>query len=164
MITFKNVDRENFTAVISMEVNDAQKGFMEDNLYSLAECAFEESFVAKAIYSDDRPVGFMLYYFVEDDPDYVFLHRLMIDRSQQGKGLGRAALLAAMDLFKEEFPSIACVELMHYPDNKIGAAMYDALGFLPTGEHRESEPCRCEKDTKDENRYVEIVRRKYYGS
>lgn len=163
MITFKNIDRENFEAVISMEVNDSQKGFMEDNLYSLAECAFEEAFVAKAIYSDHSPVGFMLYYFVADDPDYVFLHRLMIDKSQQGKGLGRAALTEAMDLFREEYPTIACVELMHYPDNKIGAAMYEALGFAPTGEHRESEPYRLERDTRDENRYVEIVRRKYYS-
>lgn len=164
MITFKDIDRKNFESVISMEVNDTQKGFMENNLYSLAECAFEDSFVAKAIYSDETPVGFMLYYFVKDEPDYVFLHRLMIDKSQQGKGLGRAALIASMNLFKEEFPTIACVELMHYPDNKIGAAMYESLGFIPTGEHRESEPCRCEKDTRDGTRYIEIVRRKYYDN
>lgn len=164
MITFRDIDPDNFQAVINMKVNDDQKGFMEDNLYSLAECAFEKSFVTKVIYNEDMPVGFMLYYFVADIPDYVFLHRLMIDKSQQGNGLGRAALTAAMDLFKEEFPTIACVELMHYPDNKIGAAMYQSLGFEPTGENRESEPCRCEADTKDENRYVEIVRRKYYAN
>lgn len=164
MIMFKSINRENFEAVINMEVNDTQSGFMENNLYSLAECAFEKYFIAKAIYNDKTPIGFMLYYLVKDDPDYVFLHRLMIDKSQQGKGLGRAALEAAMDLFKEEFPSISCVELMHYPDNKIGAALYNNLGFEPTGEYRESEPCRCEKDTRDENRYMEIVRRKYYDN
>lgn len=163
MIKFESITKENFEAVINMEVNDAQSGFMENNLYSIAECAFEKSFIAKAIYNDETPIGFMLYYFVKDNPDYVFLHRLMIDKSEQGKGYGRTALEAAMDLFKEEFASIACVELMHYPDNKIGEALYDRLGFEPTGEHRESEPCRCEKDTKDENRYTEIVRRKYYN-
>lgn len=162
MITFKDINKDNFQAAISMEVHDNQKCFMEDNLYSLAECAFEKGFITKVVYNDDQPVGFMLYYFVKDDPDYVFLHRYMIDKNYQGKGLGRAALEASMQLFKEEYPSIACVELMHYPDNKIGAKMYEALGFAPTGEHRESEPCRCEKDTLDKNRYVEIVRRKYY--
>ncbi|MEF9921559.1 MAG: GNAT family N-acetyltransferase [Anaerovoracaceae bacterium] len=163
MINFRNVDHENFGAVINMQVNDNQMGFMENNMYSLAECSFEESFVAKAIYNDETPVGFMLYYFVKDNPDYVFLHRLMIDKKMQGKGYGKLALEAAVEQYKKEFPSIECVELMHYPDNKIGAAMYDSLGFAPTGENRESEPCRVEMDTKDKNRYVEIVRRKYYN-
>lgn len=162
MITFRNVDKENFAAVINMEVHDNQKGFMEDNLYSLAELCFEDTFLAKAVYADEEPVGFILYYFVEDNPNYVFLHRFMIDKKMQGRGLGKEALTACMNLFKEEFPSIECVELMHYPDNVIGAGLYDALGFEPTGEHRESEPCRCEADTKDPNRYVEIVRRKFY--
>ncbi|QIB68780.1 GNAT family N-acetyltransferase [Aminipila butyrica] len=164
MIQFKSISQENFQAVINMEVNDNQKGFMEDNLYSLAECVVEKSFITKAINKDNVPIGFLLYYFVKDNPDYVFLHRLMIDKSEQGKGLGRAALEEAINLFKNEFPSIACVELMHYPDNKAGEALYDALGFDPTGEHRKSEPCRCEKDTKDDNRYIEIVRRKYYDN
>lgn len=164
MITFRDVDKDNFQAAINLQVHDNQKCFMEDNLYSVAECAVENDFVAKVVYDDDQPVGFMLYYFVKDNPDYVFLHRYMIDRHYQGNGLGRAALEASMDLFKEEYPSISCVELMHYPDNKIGAAMYEKLGFVPTGELRESEPCRCESDTKNPDRYVEIVRRRYYAA
>lgn len=162
MITFRDINKQNFEAIINMEVNDGQKGFMENNLYSLAECTFEKSFVAKAIYSDETVVGFILYYFVEGEPDYVFLHRLMIDKSQQGKGLGKATLLTGMEIFKKEFPSIGCVELMHYPDNETGAAVYESLGFECTGENRESEPCRCEIGTTNPERYVEIVRRKYY--
>lgn len=162
MITFRNITRENFDAVISLEVSEKQLAFMESPLYSLAECTFEDSFIAKAIYNNETVVGFILYYFVEDDPDYVFVHRLMIDKSQQGKGFGKGALLAGMDIFKEEFPSIGCVELMHYPDNKTGAAVYESLGFECTGENRESEPCRCEIGTTNPDRYVEIVRRKYY--
>ena len=162
MINFKEIDKDNFKAVINMEVNDDQKGFMENNLYSIAECTFEKDFVAKAVYDDDEPVGFVLYYFVKDDPDYVFLHRFMINKNQQGKKLGRAALNVAVNMFKEEFPSIACVELMHYPDNLKAEYLYESLGFKPTGENRESEPCLCENGTADKNRYVEIVRRKFY--
>lgn len=162
MIYFHEINRENFNSVIQMEVYEGQKGFMEDNLYSIAECAFEKEFVAKAIYSNDEPVGFMLYYFVEDEPNYVFLHRFMIDRNKQGRGLGKAALEGAVALFASEFPTAECVELMHYPDNIIGATLYDRMGFVPTGEHRNSEPCRCENGTDDENRKYEIVRRLYY--
>lgn len=162
MIIFRNVDKNNFQAAISLEVHENQKCFMEDNLFSIAECVVEKDFVTKVVYNDDEPIGFLLYYFVKDEPDYVFLHRYMIDKNHQGKGFGRATLEAAMDLFKTEFPSIGCVELMHYPDNKIGAAMYEAFGFVPTGERRESEPCRCEIGTENPDRYVEIVRRRYY--
>ena len=162
MIKFKGINKDTFCDAINMEVNQNQMGFMEGNLYSIAECTFEKDFVAKVIYDDELPVGFILYYFVKDDPDYVFLHRFMIDRKLQGKGYGRAALEASVKMFKEEFPSIGCVELMHYPDNKIGENLYSSMDFIPTGERRESEPCRCECDTKDPNRFVEIVRRKYY--
>lgn len=162
MLVFKDIDKNTFQDAIAMDVHDSQKGFMEDNLFSIAECAFEKTFRTKVIYDEDRAVGFILYYFVKDDPDYVFLHRFMIDKTFQGHGYGKKALLASMELFKKEFPSIQCVELMHYPDNQIGQSLYDALGFEPTGEHRESEPCRCEATTKDPNRYVEIVRRKFY--
>lgn len=86
MITFREINSDNFQDVINMEVNESQRGFMEDNLYSLAECSFEKGFIAKAVYSDDEPIGFILYYFVKDEPDYVFLHRFMIDRRKQGQG------------------------------------------------------------------------------
>ncbi|MEG0292063.1 MAG: GNAT family N-acetyltransferase [Anaerovoracaceae bacterium] len=162
MINFRDVDHSNFQAVIDMDVNDDQKGFMENNMYSLAECVFEDTFRTKVIYNDDEPVGFILYYFVKDDPDYVFLHRFMIDKTKQGRGFGKTSLLATMTLFKEEFPSIKCVELMHYPDNLIGKSLYEAVGFDKTGEDRPSGPCRCEADTTDPNRFVEIVRRKFY--
>lgn len=164
MVVFRDIDAETFQAVIDMEVHEEQKGFMESNLYSIAECAFEKDFRAKAIYEDEEAVGFILYYFVKDEPDYVFLHRFMIDKKRQGQGLGKKALLASAELFRKEFPSIECVELMHYPDNEIGASLYEKTGFRPTGELRKSEPCRCEAGTEDKNRQYEIVRRMYYAS
>lgn len=163
MLLFKDVDKSTFEDAISMDVHPEQKGFMEGNLLSIAECTFEKDFRCKVIYEEtnNTPIGFILYYLVQDKEDYVFLHRFMIDKNQQGKGYGKTALLASVDLFKKEFPSMRSVELMHYPDNIIGEKLYEATGFLPTGERRESEPCRIELGTKDPNRYLEIVRRKY---
>lgn len=166
MLYFKNVTKETFDDAISMDVNDNQKGFMEGNLLSIAECVFEKNFKTKVIYEDssNSAVGFILYYLVKDNAndEYVFLHRFMIDKKVQGKGYGKEALLTSIKMFKQEFPDIKYVELMHYPDNIIGSSLYEKIGFIPTGEKRESEPCRIEINTKDPNRYIEIVRRKYY--
>ena len=63
---------------------------------------------------------------------------------------------AAIDLFKEDFTSIGCVELMHYLDNETGESLYESLGFKSTGEIRETiRPCTDYIDK-------ELVRRYFY--
>ena len=64
--------------------------------------------------------------------------------------------------FKKEFPSIGCVELIHYPDNHRAAAVYERAGFKLTGDRVESAPGRIERDSTDINRTYEITRRRYY--
>ncbi|MDO5038056.1 MAG: GNAT family N-acetyltransferase [Tissierellia bacterium] len=162
MIHFQPVSQDNFDALIDLSVHEDQRGFMENNLYSIAQASVKKNFNCRGIFKEDQAIGFMVYYFVEGDPDYVYLHRFMIDKNYQGQGLGRQALEKALAYFKQVFPSIACVELMYYPDNTAGAALYKTLGFEPTGELRESSPCRHEKGTQDPNRYVEKVQRFYY--
>lgn len=156
MIKFKEVTMKNFEAVINLKLKDEQVGFLKNNLYSLAESKVNESLIPKGVYDDEELVGFILYYFHEGKPDYVYLKRLMIDAKMQGKGLGRKTMVAAIDKFKEEFPSIGCVELMHYLDNETGESLYESLGFKSTGEIRET--IRPGTDYIDK----ELVRRFYY--
>ena len=103
MLELREVTKENLIEITDLEMEDEQKGFVEDNLFSIAECYLYDEFVPKGIYDGDTPVGFVLYYFVEDDPDYVFLHRIMIDKHQQGKGYGLAAMELCFREFKKEF-------------------------------------------------------------
>ena len=162
MLTLREITKENLIAVTDLEMEDSQKGFVEDNLWSIAECYLYEEFVPKAIYDDETPVGFVLYYFVEDDPDYVFLHRIMIDKHQQGKGYGVRSLELCFEEFKKEFPSIGCVELIHYPDNDRAAAVYEKAGFKLTGGRVKCAPGRIERGSTDVNRTYEVTRRRYY--
>lgn len=156
MIKFKKVTPENFEAVIGLKMKDSQIGFMENNLYSLAEAKVFDYLEPRAIYSDEELIGFMLYYFQpygavremgpgegvheihSDGKDYVYFKRVMVDEKYQGRGLGRAAMKAAADYFKSEYPSIAFIELMHYLDNETGASLYESLGYESTGEVRKT--------------------------
>ena len=162
MLTLREITKENLIAVTDLQMEDSQAGFVEDNLWSIAECYLYEEFVPKAIYDDETPVGFVHYYFVEDDPDYVFLHRIMIDKHQQGKGYGVRSLELCFEEFKKEFPSIGCVELIHYPDNDRAAAVYEKAGFKLTGGRVKSAPGRIERGSTDVNRTYEVTRRRYY--
>ncbi len=162
MITLREITKENLIPVTDLEMEESQMGFVEDNLFSIAECYLYEEFIPKAIYDDETLIGFVLYYFVEGDPDYVFLHRIMVDKNQQGKGYGVRSLEACVEEFKKEFPSIGCVELIHYPDNRIAAAVYEMAGFKLTGGRVDSAPGRIERGSTDENRTYEVTRRRYY--
>lgn len=82
MLTLRDITKENLIPVTDLEMEDSQKGFVEDNLFSIAECYLYDEFIPKAIYDGDTPIGFVLYYFVEDHPDYVFLHKIMVDKNQ----------------------------------------------------------------------------------
>lgn len=92
-----------------------------------------------------------------DGMDYVYFKRLMLDEKHQGKGLGRAAMKAAGAFFKEEYPSISFVELMHYLDNETGASLYESLGYKSTGEIRRTLRPGTENEYDEE-----LVRRMYY--
>ena len=174
-INFRKDTPENFEGVINLELRDDQVGFLENNLYSLAESKVFDYLEPRAIYDGDELIGFMLYYLQpygvvremgpgegkhevhSDGKDYVYFKRLMLDKSVQGRGLGRASMEEAIRFFKEEYPSIAFVELMHYLDNDTGASLYESLGFKSTGEVRRT----LRPGTEDEYD-EELVRRMYY--
>ncbi len=62
----------------------------------------------------------------------------MIDRAQQGKGYGRAAMLELIDKMKRESACDAIL-LSCEPDNEVAERLYRNLGFQKTGEVVEGE-------------------------
>lgn len=66
MIRFEKVTPDNFEEVVNLKLRDDQIGFLENNLYSLAEAKVFDYLEPRAIYDDDRLIGFMLYYFQPD--------------------------------------------------------------------------------------------------
>lgn len=141
MIHFEKVTPDNFEAVINLRLRDDQIGFLENNLYSLAEAKVFDYLEPRSVYDDNRLIGFMLYYF---QPYGV-------------EGLGKQSMIAALEYFREEYPSAAFVELMHYLDNDTGASLYESVGFESTGEVR-----RTLRPGTDDEFEEELVRRKYY--
>lgn len=141
MYEFKNVDLNNFEQVIALKISDEQKGFLENNIYSLAQAKVNEKLIPKAIYKDDILIGFALYNFIKDEEDIIFLKRYMIDENFQGKGYGKGALSALLDYYKETY-DLKAVELMHYQENTLAEKLYKNADFKATGEIRDTEIVR----------------------
>jgi len=138
-ITLTPVTRENWHICINLKVHPDQENFVASNLYSIAEAHFNPDWVTLLIEADGTPVGFAMI-----GPDQTgsmgryYIIRFMIDAMQQKRGYGRAALQALIQHL-QQVPNCHAIALSYVPENSVAAALYQAVGFVPTGELDEDE-------------------------
>ncbi len=137
-IKLKPVNDDNREAVLALSVRKDQP-FVATNETSLREAAeanAEKPGMARpfGIYADEKLVGFCMFAFNpedEDEDDRYWLWRFMIDRNEQGKGYGQAALQEIIRYFKEN--GADRLFLSTEPENKSGLHLYHKAGFRETG-------------------------------
>ena len=137
-ITLRPITDENREAVLALTVRDDQP-FVAPNDASLEEAEkanAENPGYARpfGIYADDKLVGFCMFAFDpedEDEEDRYWLWRFMIDKNEQGKGYGQAALSEIINYFKEN--GADRLYLSTEPENELGLHVYHKAGFKETG-------------------------------
>ena len=138
IIKLEPINENNRDAVLALSVREDQP-FVATNDYSLSE-ADEANAKAPgtarpfAICAGEKIVGFcMLALDPEDENpvDRYCLWRFMIDKSEQGKGYGQAALQEIIRYFKEN--GVDTVYLSTAPENARGLHVYHKAGFRETG-------------------------------
>lgn len=143
-ITLKPVDQTNKDKILLLSVRDDQP-FIATNKRSLEqaeETNKECPGVARpfGIFVEDRLVGFTMFAFDEEyeDPfDRYWLWRFMIDKSEQGKGYGKAALEEIIKYFRENGADM--ILLSTEPENELALHIYHKYGFKETGEMNDDE-------------------------
>ena len=138
-IILKPIDDTNREAVLKLTVCEDQP-FVAPNDVSLRqadEANAEDPGVARpfAIYADEKLVGFCMFAFdpEEEDPDdRYWLWRFMIDKSEQGKGYGQAALAEIIKYFRDN--GADQLWLSTEPENECGVHVYHKAGFNETGD------------------------------
>ena len=121
------VDAGNWRKVIALELADDQKHLVAANVASIAQSKVEPWWETVAIYAQEQPVGFVMFGFVPQENDY-WIARLMIDRSQQRKGYGRAAMEQLLAELQER-PDCPRVRISCRQENIAAAELYLSLGF-----------------------------------
>jgi len=135
-ISLKPVDDSNRAAILALSVREDQP-FVAPNDVSLrqaAETNEKHPGVARpfGIYADGKLVGFCMFALnPEDEDDRYWLWRFMIDKSEQGKGCGQAALAEIIRYFKEN--GADRLFLSTEPENERGLHVYHKAGFRDTG-------------------------------
>ena len=137
-VTLRPIARDNLWAVVDLKVQSGQEEFVADNIDSIANAYVEPTFVPLGVYAGDELVGFAMYG-QHPDTGAWWVIRLMIDREHQGKGYGRVAMEAVIDMMADR---VGCEEIVtsFVPANAIAARLYASLGFRPTGEIEDGEP------------------------
>ena len=87
----------------------------------------ERSWLMRVIDSDESDVGFLWIGPHPDSPAKAYIYDIAIDEEHRGRGLGRAAMLAAEQLCRDA--GIPEIGLNVFGFNETARRLYDSLGY-----------------------------------
>lgn len=140
-IELRKIDDNNRAEIVSLTVSEEQSEYIASNESSLAEAAQCPDIARPfGIYADGKAVGFAMFAFDEnnDDPhDKYWLWRFMIDKSQQGRGYGSAALKEIINYFRDNGADE--ITLSTKESNVAALGLYRKFDFKENGEMNDGE-------------------------
>ena len=132
VVSLRPVDAGNWRDVARLTVAPGQERFVATPTYYLALCSYGDVWHPLAVYAGGEVVGFLMWG-VDDADGSCWLGGVFVDAASQGRGMGRAALVQALQLLSEE-AGAAGFGLSYSPENTAARALYASLGFAETGE------------------------------
>lgn len=143
LVSLREITAQTVRAVTDLSVADEQQRFVASNAVSLAEALFTKEAWYRAIYSGEQLAGFVMLYdealrsHVPESPQ-VAIWRFMIDRSFQGRGVGRAAIQLVIEHVKSK-GLYKKLDLSYVPGPGCPEPLYRSLGFKATGKEDQGE-------------------------
>jgi diamine N-acetyltransferase len=146
-LSLQEVTRENWRATLDLAVHPEQQRFIADYV-PIAAIALAKAYVRPgglvwmpyAIFADQRLVGFIELAYEPGSSDRYWVYHFFIDRAYQGKGHGKAALQAFVQLIKTQHPDCRQINLTVHPENAQAQHLYLSIGFRATGAIVDDEP------------------------
>ena len=133
-VTLREITADNWRACVKLKVAPEQEHFVASNVYSLAQSKYEPELIPLGICDGETMVGFLMYRPMDFGVGRVWaIYRLMVAHDQQGKGYGRAGMLALLERLRA-IPGYNAVLISFVPDNDAARKLYASLGFTDTGE------------------------------
>jgi diamine N-acetyltransferase len=124
-------------AVEALSLADDQLDLVASNRDSLEEADDDHGARPRAIVVADRIVGFLMYEVIDRGRE-ANIYRFMIDRAEQGRGLGRAAIARLIEEI-EALPRIERIEICYMPANVAARRLYASMGFAEIGVDEDGE-------------------------
>lgn len=133
-VELKKIDDTNYLECFALELGDGQEGFVSHPVRSLAQAyVYYHQCTPFGIYAKERMVGYVMVIYDYGEETYNIWH-MMIDRREQGKGYGKAALKQVLAYIRERpFGASSRVLLTCSPDNTTALRLYRSMGFSESG-------------------------------
>jgi len=129
-ISLEDVTSANYEEVCDLDVTKAQQDYVASNMWSLVESHYNVGHTCKAIYQNNKPVGFFMW--VQETPTKVSIWRFMVDEHHQNKGIVRQALFMAIAEIKTT-SKLEQIEICYNPQNPVAKDFYSSFGFEEVG-------------------------------
>ncbi len=141
IVTLREVTKDSVRAICRLDAGDGGRQ-VAPNAVSIAQAYFHPEAWFRAIYAHDVPVGFVMVSdptlaATPDDPRFC-LWRLMVDRSHQAHGYGRAAVEQVIAHVRTR-PGARALYVSYVPPAASLARFYASVGFRDTGVDEEGE-------------------------
>jgi diamine N-acetyltransferase len=133
-VHLRRITLDNYKECINLRLHESQIGLVATNAESLAEAYVDSNLVPLAIYDAslrgaDPPEGSMIGFVMYEIATGVgFILRLMIDKSHQREGYGKATMLAVIRRLRLH-PDVEMIATSHQRDNEAAGNLYRGLGF-----------------------------------
>jgi diamine N-acetyltransferase len=137
-IMLEPIGRGNFHQLFNMQLLPGQHTFVTPPRWTLARCyvrLFGDSFehLPHLIRAGAEVVGYATTACDPDSTENYWIDDIMIDASHQGKGYGRAGVIETVRMIVARYPRCRAVQLTCFTTNTNAAALYQSIGFEPTG-------------------------------
>jgi diamine N-acetyltransferase len=135
-LQLRSVTPENWRDVADLEPRDDQRRFVPALAARyLLLGLLEDTWHNVAAYEGDTAVAHAMWA-VDPDDGTRWIGGLLVDRSHQGRGIGRRVVeLLVAELRRAEGP----IRISCHPENQASLALFTSLGFVPTGDHEGDE-------------------------
>ncbi len=110
-VSLWGITKDNWRAVIDLDMRDGQRGNVSSNARSLCESHYADDAWVRAVYADDTPVGFVMMS-IWDPEAWYSIWRFMIDHRHQGRGYGAKAMRLAVEHVRANHPDAKLVRLL----------------------------------------------------
>lgn len=134
LIRLGEITPENWLEAARLELGEGQLAFVAGPMGILARGYVYRDCRARVwtVEEDSRIVGLAMVREFDDEPLGYELQQLLIDRREQGRGVGSAALVLVLDRLRTEgrWPTVeVCVKRANAPALRI----YEKAGFIDSG-------------------------------
>ena len=137
MVELREITKENYEEILSLQVAKEQRGFVPTVTEALAQAwVYRGTAYPFAVYANGEPVGFIMLGYYEEKEQYT-VWKFLIDEKHQRKGYGKAALRAAIEWLQQTF-RVTEVFLGCAHENHVAEKLYASLGFMRTGVETET--------------------------